>query len=116
MSKIPQQWDEMEIQEWLESFDSVLRDSGPEAVSQILRRSAVARINFRSRNSIFGAHALREYDSREAAAGISRRSGNGAAHQEPGAMERAGHGGAREPRGTRNWRAHFDVRFGGNII
>ena len=37
-SKIPQQWDEMEIQEWLESFDSVLRDSGPEAVSQILRR------------------------------------------------------------------------------
>src|ERR1022692_1873543 len=37
-SKAPQQWDEMEIQEWLESFDSVLRDSGPDAVSQILRR------------------------------------------------------------------------------
>ncbi len=38
MSKAPQQWDEMEIQEWLESFDSVLRDSGPDAVTQILRR------------------------------------------------------------------------------
>jgi len=30
--------DEAEIQEWLESFDSVLRDSGPDAVTQILRR------------------------------------------------------------------------------
>src|ERR1700722_6564820 len=37
-SKAPQQWDEAEIQEWLESFDSVLRDSGPDAVTQILRR------------------------------------------------------------------------------
>src|ERR1019366_3235361 len=37
-SKAPQQWDEAEIQEWLESFDTVLRDSGPDAVTQILRR------------------------------------------------------------------------------
>src|SRR3984957_14099415 len=37
-SKAPQQWDEAEIQEWLEAFDSVLRVSGPDAVTKILRR------------------------------------------------------------------------------
>jgi pyruvate dehydrogenase E1 component len=31
-------WDEQEIQEWIESFDSVLQQSGPEAMKYILNR------------------------------------------------------------------------------
>ncbi len=34
----PREWDEEEIREWVESFDSVVQDSGPEAVSQIIKR------------------------------------------------------------------------------
>jgi pyruvate dehydrogenase E1 component len=34
----PREWDEEEIQEWIEAFDSVVRDSGPEALNQIITR------------------------------------------------------------------------------
>ena len=34
----PREWDEEEIQEWIESYDSVVKNSGPEALNQIITR------------------------------------------------------------------------------
>ena len=51
-----------------------------------------------------------------ATAALSRQPGNGAPHQEPGALERPGHGGAGQQDRGRHRRPHFDVRFGSHAL
>ena len=108
--------DAAEIQEWLESLDSVLQSSGPDVASYILER-------LRAHAKVIGIEipftANTPYVNTipaQPAAGFSRRSGNRAADQEPGALERDGHGGARQPRRAQHRRAHFDLRFRGDAV
>ncbi len=70
----------------------------------------------RSESSFHRDHSLSEHDSCGPAATLSRKPGNGAPHQEPGALERAGHGGARQQTSGRHWRTHFDLRLGRHAL
>ena len=90
--------DSAEIQEWLESLDSVLQSSGPDVASYILERlrahAKVMGIDIPFTANTPYVNTIPPY----AAAGFSGRPGTRAPHQEPGPLERDGHGGARESR------------------
>ena len=62
--------------------------------------------------SVHRQHALRQHHSGRGGPRLSRRPRPGAAAEEPRPLERAGDGGAREPRGGRHRRAHLDLRLG----
>src|ERR1700745_4273825 len=67
-------------------------------------------------SSFFGDYTLSEHDPFPAAATVPRQSGDGAAHQEPGALECASDGGAGEQETRRYRRTHFDLCFGGDAV
>src|SRR5271165_2147043 len=50
----------------------------------------------RHQPAVLGDYTVSEYDSVAAAAAVSRQPGDGTPHQEPGSLECAGHGGARQ--------------------
>ena len=65
----------------------------------------------RHQPAVLGDHSLPEYDSFAAAAAVSRQPGDGTPHQEPGSLECAGHGGARQQNSGRHRRTYFDFRL-----
>jgi pyruvate dehydrogenase complex dehydrogenase (E1) component len=77
--------EDVEIQEWLESLDSVLESSGPEVAREILER-------LRAHATVNGIDLPFTANT-------------------PYSLERAGDGGAREQGGAQHRRAHLDLCF-----
>ena len=87
----------LETREWIDSLDYVLSHGGPERAGRLLQQLALhARREAGINLPFYGDHSLPEYDPFAAAAAVSRQPGNGAPHQEPGALERHGHGRPRQ--------------------
>src|SRR6266581_2689406 len=86
LSTQPHGMEDVEIQEWLESLDSVLESSGPEVAAEILERlrahAAVSGIDLPFSANTPYANTIR----------------------------------ARQSRGAQYRRAHFDVRFRGHTL
>ncbi len=70
----------------------------------------------RRQRALHVRHALHQHHFRTRAGAVSGRPGDRAAHQEPRALERAGHGRARQPRVGRHRRPHLDVRLVGDAL
>jgi len=105
----------LETREWLDSLDYVLSQGGPERAGRLLQQLAFARAALCwAEPAIHGDYSLPEYDLLKGPAAVSRKSGNGAPHQEPGALERDGYGRPRQQNSGRHWRTHFHVCVGGN--
>ncbi len=108
--------DDAELQEWLESLDSVLQSSGPEVASYILERLRAhakvvgIEIPFTAKTPYVNTipHRLQpDFPGDQQL---------GAADQKPGALECDCHGCARESRRAQHWRAHFHLCFRGNFV
>ena len=84
----PHNMDEFEVQEWLESLDSVLESSGPEVATEILERlrahAKVAGIDLPFTANTPYANTI----PRAAGSAIPGRSGTRTPHQEPDSLER----------------------------
>ncbi len=107
----------LETREWLDSLDYVLVAGRPGAGRTPAAATLAACPSRRRRQpSLYRDHSLPEHDSFAAAAAISRQPGNGAPHQEPGALERPGHGGAGQQNRERHRRTYFDLRLGGHAL
>src|SRR6266403_1219805 len=68
------------------------------------------------KSALYSHYALPEHDPLKDTTALPRQPGDGAAHQESGSLERAGHGHSREQDPGRYWRAHFHVCFGGHPL
>src|SRR5580700_9147209 len=102
----PHRIEDVEIQEWLESLDSVLDSSGPEVAAEILER-------LRAHATVAGIDLPFSANTPYANTIPARLEPLFPGDQE---LERPGHGGAGEPRRAQHWRAHFHVRFGSHSI
>src|ERR1700756_3433805 len=100
----------LETREWLDSLDYVLSKGGPDRAGRLIQQLALHARRAAGVNLPF--QATTPYQNTIPARGpaaISRQPGNGAPHQEPGALERARHGHARQQASGRNRRAHLDL-------
>src|SRR5208337_2211636 len=95
----------LETREWLDSLDYVLSHGGPDRAARGWDQS-----------SLLGDDSLPEYDPFAAAAAVSRQPGDGAPHQEPGALECHGHGRPRQQYSGRHRRTHLHLRLGGHAL
>ncbi len=75
-------FDEIEIQEWLESLDYVIRNRGPQRANFILDQLRAYRVAGRRSNSVLSKYPLHKYDSPRSAAPLSRQWRYRTAHSE----------------------------------
>ncbi len=106
----------LETREWLDSLDYVLENGGTERAGRLLQQLELhtARSGYRLPFS-----ATTPYENTipsVEAAPVSRRSGVGAPHQEPGALERAGHGDAGQQAAARHRWTYLHLRLGGHSV
>ena len=106
----------LETREWLESLEYVIDQGDRGRVQRLL---AALRHHARMQGvslPFTRDYAIRQYHPRRRADAAARQSGNRAPHQEPGALERDGDGGARQPAVGRHRRPHLHVRLGGDAV
>ena len=106
--------DTAETQEWLESLDGVLQNSGPERAALLADATPISGQPAGRQHSLHRQHAVHQHDPGRPAAALSRQPRDRAAHQEPGPLERHGHGRARQQARPRHRRPHLDLRLGGH--
>ena len=87
----------LETREWLDSLDYVLSHGGADRAGRLLQQLALHARRAAGVNLPFSATTpYQNTIPSRAAAAVSRQPGNGAPHQEPGALERDGHGRPRQ--------------------
>ena len=106
----------VETREWLDSLDYVLQNEGAERAGRLLQQLELHTAQNGYRMPFTATTPYIEHDSGRQAAAISGQSGNRAAHQEPGSLERAGDGGAGEQEVERHWRPYLDIRFRSHAV
>ena len=109
-----QPFDDPEVREWLDSLDHVLETQGRRSRQPSPSSAADARPRAWRAHAVLGEHAAGQHDRGGRTAGLSRRPGDRAPHQEPRALERDGDGRARQSRRRGHRRPHLDLRVGGD--
>ena len=97
-------WTGEEIRDWLDSLDAVIDHHGLTATGRLLQELTRRGRARRGAASVHRQHALRQHHPGRGGPRLSRRPRPRAAAEEPRPLERAGDGGAGEPRGGRHRR------------
>ena len=102
----------LETREWVDSLDYVLEKGGPNRAGRLLQQLALHARREAGVNLPFTATTpYQNTIPSQPAAAVSRQPGDGTPHQEPGPLERAGHGRPRQQDSGRHRRTHLDFRL-----